>query len=82
MRNRLAGSETLCGLSELLGLDRASDPAVEDLENGCSRLQALRPHRPDGISSYVFVSIHYVPKPGYRQNRRCLLSDVPGPTMQ
>jgi class 3 adenylate cyclase len=58
VRDGLASREALRGFAELVGLDPAIDPAVEDLDHSWARLQALGPHRPDGISSYVRPSIH------------------------
>jgi hypothetical protein len=46
---------------KLLGLDLALDPAVEDFDHGRARLQALGPHRPDGIRGYVCPGIDHVP---------------------
>jgi hypothetical protein len=58
MHDGLASREALRGLAELVRLDRATDPAVEDLDHSWARLQALGPHRSYGISSYVRPSIH------------------------
>jgi hypothetical protein len=55
---RLAGRKALRGFSKPLGLDRAVYPAVKDINDRRARLQALGPHRPASIRSYVRTSIH------------------------
>jgi hypothetical protein len=69
VRHRRASGQTLRGLTELLGLDCAIHPAVEDLYDGCSRLQTLGAHRPDGIGSYMCPTIDHN-SIGYRRSRR------------
>jgi hypothetical protein len=51
MRHRFTSGKTLRGLAELLGVDCAAYPAVEDLNDGCSRLETLGPHRPKGVGA-------------------------------
>jgi len=57
MRNGLTGCEALCGLAELLSLNRAVYPAVQDLNDNRSGLQALGPYGPDGIGDDVCAAI-------------------------
>jgi hypothetical protein len=53
VRDGFTGGKTPGGLTELLGLDRAAYPAVEDLEDRWSRLETLGPHGPDGVGDYL-----------------------------
>lgn len=79
MCHGLAGRETLRGFSELLGLDLALDPAVEDFDHGRARLQALGSHRPDCIHGYVRPSIDHGPRipPGTAQSNRAAAFTAP-----
>lgn len=65
MRDGFTGRKTLRSLPELLGLNRAIHPTVEDLDDDRSRLQALGPYRPYGVGGYARSRIHFNRQPGY-----------------
>jgi hypothetical protein len=56
--HRLTGRKSLGGFAKLLGLDLATHPAVEQLDDGRSRLQALSLHRADGVGGDMCARVH------------------------